>query len=93
MRSRDDVLLEALTISVECYAGYRGEETPRRFRLADDEVVVAEVLDQWLAPDHRYFKVLSAGGDRYILRHDVVANRWELTFFGRGPHAISEKIS
>ena len=47
-----------LAVTVECYAGYRGEETPRRFALAGTTIEVAEVVDRWLAPDHRYFTVL-----------------------------------
>jgi hypothetical protein len=70
-----------LRVSVECYAGYRGEETPRRFRMGDRLVEVAEVLDRWLAPDHRYFKVRDAAGDSYILRQDVESGTWELTMF------------
>jgi hypothetical protein len=72
-----------LEIEVTCYAGHRGEETPRSFRLAGATVEVVEVLDRWLAPDHRYFKVLGPGGDTFILRHGVALDRWELTFFGR----------
>jgi hypothetical protein len=71
-------------VDVECYAGYRGEETPRRFRLGERSVDVREVLDQWHAPDHRYFKVRGDDGDAYILRHDMVRDRWELTMFQRG---------
>jgi hypothetical protein len=44
---------------------------------------VAEVLDAWLAPDHRYFKVRGDNGAYYILRNDVVTGRWELTMFDR----------
>jgi hypothetical protein len=44
---------------------------------------VAEVLDAWLAPDHRYFKVRGDDGARYILRNDVLTGRWELTMFDR----------
>lgn len=72
-----------MDVRVDCYAGYRGEETPRRFRLGAREVAVAEVLDRWLAPDHRYFKVRGDDGARYILRHDVASGRWELTLFER----------
>jgi hypothetical protein len=72
-----------LEIIVECYAGYRGEETPRRFWLAETEVAVEEVLDRWLAPDHRYFKLRDARGDTYVVRNDVASGRWELTFFRR----------
>ena len=74
----------ALPVDVECYAGYRGEETPRRFGLSGAEVEIAEVIDRWLAPDHRYFKVRDRNGHVYILRNDVASERWELTFFRRG---------
>jgi hypothetical protein len=47
-------------------------------------IVVQEVLDRWLAPDHRYFKVRGSDGDLYILRHDPRADRWALTFFSKG---------
>jgi hypothetical protein len=68
-------------VDVECYAGYRGEETPRRFTLAGTTIDIAEVVDRWLAPDHRYFKVRDAKGDVYILRHDIASGQWDLTFF------------
>ncbi len=70
-----------LRIRVECYAGYRGEETPRRFFLGDRQVEVQQVLDRWLAPDHRYFKVQGDDDGVYILRHEVAGQRWELTMF------------
>ena len=72
-----------LRIVVDCYAGYRGEQTPRRFQLRERVFEVETVVDQWLAPDHRYFKVRTTDGDRCILRHDVAADRWELTMFER----------
>jgi hypothetical protein len=71
-----------MKLTVECYAGYRGEETPVRFVLGDRSVEVMEVLDCWLAPDHRYFKVRAADGV-YILRNDVTTGNWELTLFER----------
>ena len=73
----------SLAIRVECYAGQRGEEEPRRFWLGTTPVDVAEVLDRWLAPDHRYFKVRGNDGGTYILRHDAVGDLWELTMFER----------
>lgn len=75
---------ETLAIRVECYAGYRGGETPRRFWLGDRMVSVVEVIDRWLAPDHRYFKVVGDDGDTYIIRNAVSEDRWELTLFRRG---------
>jgi hypothetical protein len=73
-----------MEVHVECYAGHRGEQTPRAIVLHGERIEVAAVLDQWLAPDHRYFKVADAPGDTYIIRHDATHDRWELTMFARG---------
>ena len=72
---------DTLTLQVQCYAGYRGEETPRRFTLGTRNIEVLEVIDQWLAPDHRYFKLRGDDEGVYILRHDVATGRWELTLY------------
>jgi hypothetical protein len=32
-----------IAVGVACYAGYRAEETPRRFRLAESVVAITEV--------------------------------------------------
>lgn len=71
---------------VECYAGHRGEQEPRRFWLGERPVEVAEILDRWLAPEHRYFKVRDNDGDTYILRHENHVDRWELTLYERSGH-------
>ena len=73
-----------LSVQVECYAGHRGEQTPRALILGDRRIDVAEVLDAWLAPDHRYFKLRGADGNTYLVRHDERANTWELTLFRAG---------
>ena len=70
-------------LRVECYAGHRGEETPRAIYIDERRVGVDEVLDRWLSPNHRYFKVRGDDGDVYIVRHDSHANSWELTMFAR----------
>jgi hypothetical protein len=70
-----------MRVRVECHAGYRGEETPRRFFLGARPVEVREVVDRWLAPDHRYFKVAGDDGGVYILRHDVESGEWEMTLY------------
>ena len=71
----------SLSLQVECYAGYRGEETPRRFTIGTRRIEVLEVIDQWLAPEHRYFKVMGDDEGIYILRHDVASDCWELTLY------------
>ena len=63
------------SIRVESYAGYRGEETPRRFHLGDKAEDIVEVVDRWLSPEHRYFKCLSSDSSIDLMRHDVRADR------------------
>ena len=68
-------------IRVECYAGYRGEETPRRFWLGSRKIEVSEIQDRWIAPDHRYFKLVGNDDSVYIVRHDMESLAWELIFY------------
>lgn len=70
-----------MDIEVSCYAGYRGEETPRSIRMGNNSIDVVDIIDRWLAPDYRYFKVLGEDRAIYILRHDVVEWKWDLAFF------------
>lgn len=70
-----------MEIRVECHAGYRGEEEPRAFWLGEQRLKAVELLDRWLAPEHRYFKVKADDGNIYILRHDEVRGTWELGAF------------
>ena len=74
---------DVLSISVECYAGHRAEETPRAFTVGERRIEVEAVTDRWLAPDHRYFKLRGTDGHTYIIRHDTALDRWELTLFRR----------
>ena len=72
---------DVLRVVVECHAGHRGEESPRAFTLGDRRIEVAEIVDRWLAPDHRYFKVTGSDAHTYVLRHDPERDCWELTMF------------
>jgi hypothetical protein len=80
-----------LSVDVECYAGHRGEQTPRTLILGDRRIAVAEVLDAWLAPDHRYFKLRGEDGDTYLVRHDERSDTWELTMFRSRTHDVEAK--
>jgi len=68
-------------IQVECYAGYRGEETPRFIKMATYKIEVKEVVDRWLSPEHRYFKIIGSDDATYIIRHDTDTWQWELVFY------------
>jgi len=64
-------------LRVECYAGYRAEETPRRFYLGGQCIEVSTVIDRWLTPEYRYFKVKGDDGRHYLLRYAMHTRHWE----------------
>ena len=70
-----------MKIRVECYACYRGQERPQRLLLGRRQVAVVEIVDRWLDPEHRYFKLRGDDGGLYIIRYDVGSDSWELTLF------------
>jgi len=78
---------ETTALRVECHAGHRAEEAPRRFFLGKREIRVQEIIDRWLDPGHSYFKVRGDDAGIYILRYDRVADSWEMTLFNSGTHA------
>ena len=76
---------DPLAVAVDCYAGSRGEETPRRFTLENQLVEIQAIVDQWRTPDHRYFRVRTTASETYTLRQDVKSGVWELTGVGVTP--------
>jgi hypothetical protein len=73
-----------MTVHVECYAGYRGDEEPRAFSIGERRLEVREVQDRWVGPDYRYFRVAASDGDVYVLRHDEGTGAWTLGAYRRG---------
>ena len=84
MSDHDDHTNESTGIRVECYAGYRADESPRRFFIGGREINVIEIIDRWLEPTHSYYKLRCDDGGIYILRHDLSNDTWELTLFDSG---------
>lgn len=72
------------TLQVECYSGYRADESPQRFILGGREIAVEEIIDRWIDPAHRYFKLRGDDGGIYILRHDSATDCWELILYDSG---------
>lgn len=63
-------------ISVDCYAGYKGDERPVRLHLNERSLEVIEVEDRWYSPGATLFRVVVQGGDRYVLRHQQAQDTW-----------------
>jgi hypothetical protein len=77
-----------MTIQVQCYAGYRGEQEPRSFVLGEQRLDVVAIADRWLAPDYRYFRVAASDGNTYVVRHDELSGEWTLGAYRKGPDHI-----
>lgn len=71
----------AMAIRVSCQVGHGGEPEPCAFWLGERRIGVQAILDRWLAPDHRYFKLRGDDGGTYILRHDAAVDEWEMTMY------------
>ena len=78
-------LMKLIPIEVECYAGAKADETPRRFRWEGRVIEVGEVLDRWHQVESRpewpradYFKVRGGDGREYLLKHDLESYEWFL---------------
>lgn len=70
-----------MSIRVECYAGYRGEQEPVAFWFGERRLAVQAVVDRWYSPSQRWFRIEAADGDMYILRHDEPSGEWELAAY------------
>ena len=60
--------MKLIPIQVECYAGAKADETPRRFTWEGRTIELSEVLDRWYQVESKpewpradYFKVRAAG--------------------------------
>ena len=74
-----------IPVTVECYAGYKGEERPVRFTLGDHVHIVRELQNQWHEPDATYFRVHTECGRTYVLRHDHGQDTWSVAAYRSVP--------
>jgi hypothetical protein len=77
--------MKLVPIKVECYAGFEGDESPRRFTWEGQLIEVEEVLDRWHQVEGRlewpranYFKVRDVNQIEYLLKHDLEVGEWYL---------------
>jgi hypothetical protein len=68
----------SLPIHVNAYSGFKANERPRQFVLAEEIYEIAAVLDQWHEPSAMYFRVRSTEGNTYLLRYDEGTDEWAL---------------
>jgi len=70
-----------MKIAVTCYSGYRMDEKPISIRFDSSVVRVEQIVDQWLDPEHRYFKFIGDDSATYIIRQDMNSLDLVLTFY------------
>jgi hypothetical protein len=77
--------MKLIPIQVECYAGAKADETPRRFIRQGRTIEVGEVLDRWHQVESKpewpradYFKVRAVDEREYLLKHDLESDDWFL---------------
>jgi len=70
-----------MKILVQCYSGYRVDETPRSIQFDSLVVSVKEIQDRWLSLDHRYFKFIGDDDATYIIRQDMTSLDWGLIYY------------
>lgn len=70
---------------MECYAGYKGEESPRAFVHLARRYEILEILDRWYeggldpkALRHDYFRVKTREAETFLLRHTPRYQSWTL---------------
>lgn len=69
-------------IKVEAYSGYRGEESPRTFFLADRRVEVVRILKQWVEETresgerYRCFRVKGSDWREHVVCYGEVKKEW-----------------
>jgi hypothetical protein len=72
-------------VRVECYAGSRGEETPRAIQVGAQRHAVEEVLDRWFdggaesgRPARRIFRVRLESCEVVLLEQEEGVGAWTL---------------
>jgi len=65
-------------VTVDAYAGYKGEETPRSFTVEGVNRAVLDIVDRWYTETCSYFRVNANDGQRYVLRYHLDEELWEL---------------
>ncbi len=80
---------DSFVIKVDCYAGHRAEERPLKFFFGERSIKIEDVIDRWLDPNHRYFKIKGDDKKIYIIRYDVKKDQWQLTLRAEENHFSS----
>ncbi len=63
-------------IRVETYSGYKADEYPVRFWIAEERLEVLEIEDRWYSTGFTYFKVFTDDARHYLLKWSADSDKW-----------------
>jgi len=74
-----------IPIKVECHSGFKADEYPKCFYRDNNRIEITEITDRWYQGDanpewsvSNYFKVITADGNQYIIKHELTEDNWYL---------------
>jgi hypothetical protein len=77
--------MKLIPIKVECHSGYKADEYPKCFYWNSQRFEIEEISDRWYQGDRDpespvadYFKVYTAYGRQYLIKHEVESDEWYL---------------
>ena len=77
--------MEQIPVKVECYSGYKADESPRSFFWNDIEFEIVEIIDRWHEAYNKpvtkgisYYKVKTNLVGSYMLKHELDHDCWFL---------------
>jgi len=77
--------MNPILIQVQCYAGYKADESPCRFFWGERWIEVKEIRDRWYQgnrdpewPISDYFKIVTDDGEEHLIKHDGEYDEWFL---------------
>ncbi len=81
---REDLERKDSPVTVQCYAGYKGEQGPQRFLFEEPWLEIEEILKEWREPVTEFFRVRASDGRIYVLRRSAGASssNWSISVVG-----------
>jgi hypothetical protein len=76
--------MESIPIKVECHAGFKADEYPKRFIWDGVDFEIVEIIDRWYEAYGKpgstinYFKVKTSLKGTFMLKHETERDRWFL---------------
>jgi hypothetical protein len=78
-----------MLLRVECTEGPQGY--PVRLLIDAQAIEVEDIIDRWPGEHYTYFKVIDAGHNTYILRHEEGQDKWNLVMVKRSSAQIKKR--